>query len=132
MKKVLIFISVIIVLLITIVYIINDIETIYNKNLIKENEICYAGSDYKEEIDCKLIKDIVNNKQNKWNFEPLPWAYEQFIITTKSNNMYIVFAKNSNKILLTYKSKYGWVEVSSKKEFKKLKNKVNFEKGVRK
>ena len=43
MKKVLIFISVVIVLLITIVYIINDIETIYNKNLIKENEICYAG-----------------------------------------------------------------------------------------
>jgi len=66
MKKVLIFISVVIVLLITIVYIINDIETIYNKNLIKENEICYAGF---PRSTSPLVECIITYKHTKQKYK---------------------------------------------------------------
>jgi len=118
MKKIIVIIFILSAIML---YIKKDMETIHNKNLLQEHTECYKNwRNKKVKINCKLIKSILNNKQNKWS---LVFDYhEDVILSTKS--LTVSFLKNTEYIIVDYYSIYGWVNIISKKEFKGLRDRI--------
>lgn len=110
-----------ILIVVILFYIKNDMEKIYNKNLLSTNTECYIDwRSKKTKANCELIKNILNDKNNKWK---IVFDYhKEPILSTKI--LAVSFLKNSEYIMVDYKDNlYGWINVISDKEFKNFREK---------
>jgi hypothetical protein len=102
-------------------FIKNDIETIYNKNLIPLNNECFTTTYLKNrKVDCKPIRSILNKKQNNWS---LVFDSNEEILMS-ADTITVSFKKDTAYIIVDYKHKvYGWISIISEKEFKNFREK---------
>ena len=73
-------------------------------------------------IDAEILKDIINDENNKWSFTLASYVYDTYI-SSPSNN--INFRFNGNYLVINYMSKrYGYIQLISNKQFENLKDKL--------
>lgn len=132
------FVLILILIVFVVVWlIIKDLETIYDKNLISNNDMLYASFNLHQGknkllikkiskgVDAKSIIKIINNKQNKWSATLVTYVSENGSIRNDKDTFFITFTLDSAYIILNYKHKYfGWIQLISEKEFSKFKNEI--------
>jgi len=103
-------------------YIYYDVTRIYNKKLIKNSSLILIVHNQAVPIDASILKDIIDDRNNKWTFTIATYAYDTYI---KSQDNNINFRFTGDHLVVNYKSKkYGYIQLISQKPFIALENKL--------
>jgi thioredoxin-related protein len=101
-----------------VLYIYNDITHIYEKNLITDDYLFLTFRNKTVSIKSKIIKDILEDKQNSWDFTMVTYAYPIYITDSKNK---ISFRIGGDSMVINYESeKYGYIQLISTKPIPKL------------
>ncbi len=99
-------------------YIYYDATHIYTKKLIKSDYLFLTHNNKTVSIDAKILKNIINNKNNTWSLTIVSYAYTNMIASPDNN---INFRFNGDYLIINYKSKkYGFIQLISNKKFNNL------------
>jgi len=102
-------------LIVVAVYIFYDITHIYDKDLITDDNMYLSYKSKVLTIKSDIMKQIINNKENKWQLSFATYSYP-FDLTDKKDS--INLKVGNNFIVINYKSKkYGYIQLISTKPF---------------
>ena len=99
-------------------YVYYDITHIYKKNLITDDYLFLTYKNKTVPIKSKIIKNIIENKNNLWDFTIATYAYPIYITDSKNK---ISLRIGGDFMVINYKSKkYGYIQIISTKPIPKL------------
>ena len=96
-------------------YVYYDITHIYKKNLITDDYLFLTLKNKTVSIKSKIIKDIIEDKKNLWDFSVATYAFPIYITDAKNK---ISLRIGGDFMVINYKSKkYGYIQIISTKPF---------------